>query len=315
MNRYNCSEMNNLFSENFNRYRPCCCQTPSVNPSVPSVPVNPIYPTCPPATQGPQGPAGPQGPQGVPGPQGPQGVQGIPGIAGAVGPQGPQGAQGAVGPQGPAGETGAAGPQGPAGPAGETGAVGPIGPIGPAGPTGATGPQGPAGPIGATGATGPQGPVGPTGATGATGPAGPAGTVLSYADFYALVPPDNAAPIAAGADVAFPEEGPTSGTNIARTSDSSFTLSDAGTYQVIFNVPVTEAGDLVLTLNGTELDYTETGRTAAGSQITGVALVTTTAADSILTVRNPAAAATALTVTPGDAGNARTAHLTITQLA
>ncbi len=285
MNRYNCSEMNNLYSENFNRYRPCCCQTPSVPPVTP---INPVYPTCPPPIPGPQGPAGPQGPQGVPGPQGPQGVQGIPGVDGAIGPQGPQGAQGAVGPQGPAGETGAVGPQGPAGPAGATGA---------------TGPQGPAGPAGATGATGPA------------GPQGPAGTVLSYADFYALVPPDNAAAIASGADVAFPEEGPTSGTNIVRASDSSFTLADAGTYQVMFNVPVTEAGDLVLTLNGTELDYTETGRTAAGSQITGIALVTTTAENSILTVRNPAAAATALTVTPGDAGNARTAHLTITQLA
>ncbi len=312
MNRYNCSEMGNLLSENFNRYRPCCCQTPTVTPSAPSVPVQPVYPTCPPPIPGPQGPAGPQGPQGVPGPQGPQGVQGIPGVAGAIGPQGPQGAQGAVGPQGPAGETG---PQGPAGPQGETGPQGPAGATGATGAVGPQGPQGEAGPQGPIGLTGATGAVGPAGATGPAGPQGPAGTVLSYADFYALLPPDNAAAVAAGADVAFPQAGATSGTNITRASDSSFTLTEPGTYQIMFNVPVTEAGDLVLTLNGTELDYTETGRTAAGSQITGVALVTTAAADSVLTVRNPAAAATALTVTPGDAGNARTAHLTITQLA
>ncbi len=168
------------------------------------------------------------------------------------------------------------------------------------------------GPTGATGATGPQGPAGPTGAV---GPEGPAGGVLSFADFYALAPADNAAAIAPGTDVAFPQDGPVSGAGIARTGDSSFTLADPGTYQVLFQVPVTEAGQLVLTLNGTELPYTVAGSTAAGSQITGTALVTTTAADGVLTVRNPAANTDSLTVTP-TAGGAQpvSAHLVITQL-
>lgn len=52
--------------------------------------------------------------------------------------------------------------------------------------------------IGATGPIGPTGPVGPTGATGT------AGGVLNYADFYALMPPDNAATVAPGTDVSFP---------------------------------------------------------------------------------------------------------------
>ncbi len=38
--------------------------------------------------------------------------------------------------------------------------------------------------MGSMGSRGPQGPVGET---------GPAGSVLGYADFYALMPPDNAA--------------------------------------------------------------------------------------------------------------------------
>lgn len=52
------------------------------------------------------------------------------------------------------------------------------------------------------------------------------------------------------------------------------------------------------------------------SQIIGIAIVTTTAINSILTVRNPAENATALTITPS-AGGTRSvsAHLVILQIA
>ncbi|MBE6573834.1 MAG: collagen-like protein [Ruminococcaceae bacterium] len=291
---------------------------------------------CPPGPQGPQGPAGPQGPfgpqgeTGATGPQGPIGLtgpQGPQGETGATGPQGPIGLTGPAGPQGPAGETGATGPQGPVGPAGpqgETGATGPQGPIGPVGPqgeTGATGPQGPigpAGPQGETGATGPQGPIGLTGPAGPQGPQGepgPAGGVLGAADFYALMPGDNAATVAPGADVEFPQNGPILNTAITRASDSSFTLTDIGVYQVLFQVSVTEAGQLVLTLNGAELDYTVVGRATGTSQIVGMALVETTTENALLTLRNPVGNAAALTITPGAGGtNPVSAHLVITQL-
>lgn len=62
-------------------------------------------------------------------------------------------------------------------------------------------------PICSTGIPGPQGsigPIGPQGPIGETGPQGIPGGLLSYADFYALMPPDNAAPVAPGADVSFP---------------------------------------------------------------------------------------------------------------
>ncbi len=64
----------------------------------------------------------------------------------------------------------------------------------------------------------PQGPMGPMGLRGPQGPAGaagPAGSVLGYADFYALMPPDNAATVAPGTDVSFPQDGPNSGTPLA----------------------------------------------------------------------------------------------------
>ena len=288
---------------------------------------------CPPGPAGPQGPVGetgpvgPQGPAGVAGPAGPQGPAGV---AGPVGPQGPVGEAGPVGPQGPAGVAGPAGPQGiagvagpigPQGPAGEAGPVGPQGVAGPQGPAGVAGPAGPQGPVGETGPVGPQGPVGetgpvgPQGPIGETGPQGPAGGVLGYGDFYALMPPDNAATVAPGTDVSFPQDGPNSGTGIARSGPDSFNLAQIGTYQVLFQVSVTEAGQLILTLNGADLAYTVAGRAAGTTQIVGMAIVETTVTDSVLTVRNPEGTAAALTITPL-AGGTRpvSAHLVITQL-
>lgn len=161
----------------------------------------------------------------------------------------------------------------------------------------------------------PPGPPGPPGPRGPRGPQGPAGGVLSFADFYALMPGDNITPVAPGANVEFPKDGPTSGDNITRVSASSFNLAEIGTYQILFNVSVTQAGQLVLTLNGAALDYTVVGRATGASPIIGTALVTTTTANSILTVQNPADNPSALIITPTAGGTeAVSAHLVITQL-
>lgn len=78
---------------------------------------------------------------------------------------------------------------------------------------------------------------------------------------------------------------------------------------------VTEAGQLILTLNGEDLEYTVVGRATGTSQIVGMAIVTTTVINSILTVRNPAGNAAALGITPL-AGGTRpvSAHLVIIQI-
>ncbi|MFA2811958.1 collagen-like repeat preface domain-containing protein [Bacillus mycoides] len=214
---------------------------------------------------------------------------------------------------GPTGVTGLTGATGPTGDIGPTGATGPTGDIGPTGATGPTGVTGPTGDIGPTGATGPTGDIGPTGAT------GPTGGVLDFADFYALMPPDNAATVAVGGDVDFPRDGPFSGAGIARTGADTFNLSAIGSYQVLFQVSVTEAGQLVLTLNSgagaVELAYTVVGRATGTSQIVGMALVQTSVINSILTVRNPASESTALTITPLAGGTESvSAHLVITRL-
>jgi len=116
------------------------------------------------------------------------------------------------------------------------------------------------------------------------------------------MPPDNAATVAPGTDVSFPQDRPNSGSGITRTSVSSFSLGEIGTYQILFQVGVDEAGQLILTLNGSDLAYTVVGRTTGTSQIIGMAIVTTTSVNSILTVRNPAVNATALTITPSAGG-------------
>ena len=130
------------------------------------------------------------------------------------------------------------------------------------------------------------------------------------------MPPDNAATVAVSTDVSFPQDGPTSGSSIARTGPSTFNLAVIGTYQVLFQVSVSEAAQLILTLNGSDLAYTVVGRATGTSQIVGLALVTTTFVNSILTVRNPAGNSTALTITPL-AGGTRpvSAHLVITKIA
>jgi hypothetical protein len=205
------------------------------------------------------------------------------------------------------GPMGPQGPMGPAGPSGARGAAGVAGATGIRGATGATG----TGATGATGATGVTGAKGDTGATGAPGSSG----IIAFADFFGLMPPDNAATVAPGTDVSFPQDGPTSGTAITRTGPSTFNLTAIGTYQVMFQVSVTEAGQLILTLNGADLAYTVVGRATGTSQIVGMSLLTTTVINSLLTIRNPAGNSTALTITPL-AGGTRpvSAHLVITQI-
>ena len=235
--------------------------------------------------------------------------------------------------EGPEGSPGLAGLPGQAGTAGLAGAAGTAGLAGLAGTAGTAGLAGLAGTAGLAGLAGLAGPRRPRGLLGLAiaaiaivvvsvsifllfqfGPLGPTG-VLDYADFYALMPPDNAATVAPGTDVSFPEDGPTSGPTIVRTGLSSFNLSEIGTYQISFQVSASEAGQLILTLNGVDLAYTVVGRETGDSQIVGMALVETTVIDSVLTVRNPAGNATDLTITPL-AGGTRpvSAHLVIMQI-
>jgi len=269
-----------------------------------------------------RGVRGAVGARGATGAQGVQGVDGVAGTQGATGAAGLQGVSGATGAPGAIGATGAAGTPGVGGAPGATGATGAVGSTGAAGATGAAGTPGAggatgaAGPTGADGATGAAGPTGAdgatgaagaTGATGATGPIGPA----QFAEFFALAPPDNAAPVSIGGAVDFPQDGPEDG-NIARLSQDAFVLPDIGVYRVSFVVPVSEAGQLQLTLDGTPLAYTLVGRATGTSQISGDALVQTTTANAVIQVVN-FTSSSALTITPLAGGTAPVASTLIVE--
>lgn len=275
------------------REQGCSCSVP-IRPCPPPVPpCPPPVPPCPPAPAPvPYPVVGPTGPTGPMGPMGPQGVQGY---------QGPQGPIGPTGPQGIPGPDGAIGPTGPQGVAGATGAVGPTGPTGATGATGAVGPMGP------------QGVAGPTGATGAVGPTGPAGGISEYASFYALAPNDNPTAIAQNTAVEFPNSS-ASTTGITRLTNSTFNLADTGTYLIMFKVNTNTAGQLGIAVNGAVQPNATFGNAADNGIIEGKTIITTTAANTVLSIVNPIA--TAVTVTPSAGGTEATvSDLTIIKLA
>lgn len=278
------------------REQGCSCSVP-IRPCPPPVPhCPPPVPPCPPeSVPVPYPVVGPTGPTGPMGPMGPQGVQGYQGPQGPIGPTGPQGIPG------PDGAVGPTGPQGVPGAAGATGAVGP------------TGPQGPQGVAGATGAVGPTGPQGATGATGAVGPTGPAGGISEYASFYALAPNDNPTAIAQNTAVEFPNT-TASTTGITRLTNSTFNLADTGTYLIMFKVNTNTAGQLGIAVNGAVQPSATFGNAADDGIIEGKTIITTTAANTVLSIVNPIA--TAVTVTPSAGGTEATvSDLTIIKLA
>ncbi len=171
---------------------------------------------------------------------------------------------------------------------------------------GAAGPTGPAGPQGIQGPPGPPGPTGPAGIPGAA-------AVQEYAEFTALMPPDNAATVAVGTAVQFPTNGVALGGPV-RSGPSTFVVASTGAYRVSFIVSVTEPGQLVLRVNGVEVPTTVVGRATGTTQIVGDSLVLLLAGD-IVEVVNPAANAAALTITPLAGGTqAVSAHLIFERL-
>ena len=270
--------------------------------------------------RGKRGYPGPQGIQGIPGPTGPTGPVDASGPTGPTGPIGLTGPQGLIGETGSTGSTGLQGDTGPTGPQGLIGENGSTGPTGLQGDTGSTGPQGLIGETGSTGSTGLQGDTGPTGLQGdigSTGPTGPQGNMSSVADFYAVMPNDNSSTVAIGGYVEFPNDGLSVGSDIQRngTDDSSFQLGPIGIYQVMFQVSITEAGQLQLTLDDEPVTNSVVGRATGTSQIVGICLINTITTNSILRVQNPPGNSTALTITPLAGGSrAVSAHLIISLL-
>lgn len=151
-------------------------------------------------------------------------------------------------------------------------------------------------------------------------PPAPISVLATFGSFYAQMPGDNAATIAVGAPMLFPQDGPYNTIVRNGASPSEFVLPAIGVYEVSWQVSVDEgAGNgsqLMLSLNGTPADETVAGRTTATSQVLNTAIITTTAANSILRLLNPVGNAAALTITPIAGGaTAVSAWLVIKRLA
>ncbi|MBR1748336.1 MAG: collagen-like protein [Bacilli bacterium] len=212
----------------------------------------------------------------------------------------PQGIQGETGPQGPQGIQGIAGPAGPQGADGITPTLA-IGTV----TTGAPGSEAAASITGEA----------PNYVLNLTIPQGLPGAITDFADYYAMMPPDNTATIAIGEDVAFPSEASSFGDSITRLSDSTFNLAEIGTYQIFYQVPVTEAGQLELAINDIAVANSVNGRATGTSNITGMNIIETTTENSVLSLRNPEGNTTALTITPTAGGTSPvSAHLIILKL-
>lgn len=140
--------------------------------------------------------------------------------------------------------------------------------------------------------------------------------VGGYSWFFALMPGDNAATVAVGAAVQFPQSGPTSTIPAAvRASASTFTITTAGTYEIDWQVSFDEAGQLQVAIGGVGLPDTVVGRATGTNQASGNAVITV-AAGAVLSIINPTGNAAALTITPIAGGtHAVSATLNIKRLA
>ena len=140
------------------------------------------------------------------------------------------------------------------------------------------------------------------------------GSITTFAEFYALMPGDNTATIAAGSPIEFPQNGPTNGI-ITRINASQFNIPAVGIYLVHWQVSIAEAGQLILQLNGTDIATSVVGRATGTSQIVGHTMITTTQPNSILTVVNPSGNPVAITLNPAAGGTrAVSANLVITRM-
>lgn len=149
------------------------------------------------------------------------------------------------------------------------------------------------------GLPGAAGAAGAPGAVGASGPAGPQGIpgvgLTTFAEFYALVPPDTAV-VAGGAPMHFDNAGPTSGVGITALGTTSWVLAAAGTYDISWQAEFNEPAELVLRVNGVIQAHTAAARTTGTTQLMNRVLVTTVTGNSVIDIINPGT--TALTPTP-----------------
>ena len=151
---------------------------------------------------------------------------------------------------------------------------------------------------------------GTNGVDGANGTSG----VVDFAEFYALMPPNNNLAIGSGVDVNFNTAGPAkSGTDILQFLSFNFVINAAGIYEVAYFVAVNESTQFVLCFDGNPDPTLVTGRASTNNYVMARHLIQITTPGVIVSVRN--AGPSSVTITP-DAGGASpvSAHITFVRL-
>ena len=181
------------------------------------------------------------------------------------------------------------GPRGPKGPRGFKGKKGPIG------KKGVKGNQGNQGTVGAAGPAGLLGSVGPAGSVGPMGPQGQDATTE-----YAYVYNTAVQTVAVEANVLFNTSGVKTAGITHTAGSASITLVSIGVYKVTFSVSGTETSQFALFNGATMVPGSLYGSGAGVQQNAGQAIVVTTVANAVLTLRNhTSAAAVGLPTTAG----------------
>lgn len=130
--------------------------------------------------------------------------------------------------------------------------------------------------------------------------------------FFGITSVDNPNPIAPGDEINFALDGPNTGTAIARNPNNiyDFYLNTAGVYRVTYTVPVVEPGQLVLSIQGSPLPYTTSGRDTGTSLITLTTLVHAGSGEQ-LTLRAAGSNQTSITLSQTVSGQTTYATLLI----
>lgn len=138
---------------------------------------------------------------------------------------------------------------------------------------------------------------------------------IEFANFFALMPGDNAATVALGAGVSFPQLGPENGASIFPINPTTFQITNVGIYDISFTVSVSEPGQLQLKLNAAPFAGCVSGRATGTSIITMRCFVSIVTPNSVISVINPPGNSGALTITPIAGGaTAVSAHLNVLRL-
>jgi hypothetical protein len=113
--------------------------------------------------------------------------------------------------------------------------------------------------------------------------------IIKVANFYSSTTYCNNSQISEGNAIEFPQNGPNNST-ITRVSNSIFKIKDTSLYEIIFQINIRQAGQLIIVMNGFQLAHTLIDQDYSGQNI-GIFIISANSGDE-LSINNPLGAPT-----------------------